>query len=83
MLEVVFVDCKDVAAEAGGGIEFVGRSQAPGLAVVAGGAEASLPGPACAGQAVDALEEGDAADDRHGWQGELSSSALQQEKGSN
>lgn len=80
MLEVIFVDCEDVSAEAGRGLEFFGGSQAPGLAVVAGGSEASLPGPARAGQAVDALEEGDAADDRHGG---FSISALQQEQGSN
>lgn len=76
VLEVIFVDCEDAAAEAGHGLEFVGQSQAPGLAVMAGSAEASLPGPAGAGQAVDALEEGEPADDRHGWEGGLSSSAL-------
>lgn len=65
VVEVVLVVGEDVAAEAGHGLEIVGRGEAPGLAVMASAVEAALPRPAGARQAVDALEKGDAADDRH------------------
>lgn len=59
--EVILIDGKDVAAEAGDGLELDGGGKAPRLAVVACAVEAALPGPASAGEAVDALEDGEAA----------------------
>lgn len=56
VLEVVFVVGEDVAAEARHRSKFVGGGEAPGLAVVAGAVEASLPRPARASQAVDAFK---------------------------
>lgn len=61
VLEVLLVDGEYHAAEARDGFEVDGGRETPCLAVVAGGDEAALPGPAGAGEAVDALEDGDAA----------------------
>lgn len=67
VLEVVFVVGEDVAAEARHGSKLIGGGEAPGLAVVAGAVEASLPGPARASQAVDAFEKRNTAGQRHRW----------------
>lgn len=61
MVEIILIDCENVAAEPRHGLKLYRRRQAPGLAVVAGAVEEALPGPASAGEAVDALEDRKAA----------------------
>lgn len=63
--EVGLVVGHDEAAHAGHGLEVGGGGEAPSGAVGLAGVEAALPGPARAGQAVDALEQRQAAGQRH------------------
>ena len=64
--EVGLVVGHDEAAHARDGLEVGGGGEAPGGAVGLAGVEAALPRPARAGEAVDALEQRQAAGQRHG-----------------
>lgn len=64
--EIGFVVGHDEAAHARHGLEVVGGGEAPGGAVDLAAVEAALPCPARASEAVDALEQRQAAGQRHG-----------------